>query len=63
MRAKIKFPHRSKPVEREVHHDANGDYIASKGLNVPVVLTPDGYAISPAWQHLYEKGGKKRVDA
>ena len=58
MRQKIIFPHRSKPVEREVHHDHGGNYIVSKGLNVPVVLFAGEWRIAPGWKWVYEKGEK-----
>ncbi len=55
MRGKIRFPKRAKPVEREVHHDAGGYYIISKGNNVPVTQEADGtWSIDPKWMHLYE---------
>ena len=55
MRGKIKFPHRLKPVEREVHHDAGGWYIVSKGYNVPVVANGIEWEIAEGWRYLYAK--------
>ena len=55
MRGKIRFPKRAKPVEREVHHDAGGHYIVSKGNNVPVTQEADGtWSLDPKWIHIYE---------
>lgn len=55
MRGKIKFPHRSRLIEREVHHDGGGYYIVSKGENVPVVLRGGEWEIAEGWMDLYEK--------
>lgn len=55
MRAKIKFPHRSRPVEREVHHDNGGYYIVSRGWNVPVVANGIEWEVHEKWRYLYEK--------
>jgi len=55
MRAKIKFPNRTKPVEREVHHDRAGWYIISKGLNVPVERHDGYWVIAREYEHVYLK--------
>ena len=58
MRQKIKFPNRSKLVEREVHHDHGGYYIISKGWNVPVVLFDGTWIVAPGWEWVYERNTK-----
>ena len=58
MRCKIQFPHRTKPVEREVKEHKGRYYIHSKGLTVPVVPNGVVWEIEPRWQHLYEGSGK-----
>lgn len=62
MRAKIKFPHKQAPVEREVRKKPYGTYyIRSKGKDVTVVPAgKDLFEISPTWRGLY---GGQGVDA
>lgn len=59
MRQKIKFPHRSALVEREVHHDHAGNYIVSCGFNVPVVLFDGVWTVAPGWEWVFKKEGTK----
>ena len=55
MRAKIKFPHRKKLVEREVRENLFGiPYIISRGNSVELTLQPDGsYAVAVDYVQLY----------
>ena len=62
MRQKIKFPNRTKLIEREVHHDHGGHYIISKGWNVPVILFAGQWTIAPGWEWVYE-GRRKDENA
>lgn len=55
MRAKIKFPHRTRPIEREVREWKGKHYIKSKGLIVPVVANGIEWEIAEGWRWLYEK--------
>ena len=61
MRQRIKFPHREKPVLREVHEYPKGVfYIKSKGCKVMVRKIIDVWSISPEWNYLYiKKQGKE----
>lgn len=54
MRQKIKFPNRTKPVEREVHQRGSVNYINSKGYEVPVVLFAGQWIVAPGWEWVYE---------
>ncbi len=58
MRQKIKFPNRSKPVEREVHQRGAVNYINSKGYEVPVVLFDGIWIVAPGWEWVYERNRK-----
>ena len=56
MRQKIKFPHKEKLIEREVHTRRNGTfYIKSKERQVDVKLINDTWTISKAFNYLYIK--------
>lgn len=60
MRAKVKFPHRPKPVEREVRQKPYGTfYIRSKGKDVTVVPVGQGvYEVAAAWRSLYGRDSR-----
>ena len=55
MRCKIKFPHRDKPVEREVHEWYGQHYIKHGTDNIPVIQHAGEWMIAPEWEWLYEK--------
>ena len=55
MRQLIKFPHRTKPVEREVHHGQGGHYIVSCGFNVPVVVFDGQWMTDRHWDWVYKE--------
>lgn len=56
MRQKIKFPHKDKLIEREVHKHRNGTfYIISKERQVEVRVINEVWTVSVAYNYLYIK--------
>lgn len=66
MRAMVKFPHKKKPVEREVHTpEYSYTHIKSKGTLVQVhyagkIGAKNLYIVDNGWDFLYEKKRKPK---
>jgi hypothetical protein len=60
MRQKIKFPHRAKPVEREVRQHYAQYYIRHGDTPVPVICVEGEWRIAPGWEWVYERKGARK---